>query len=68
MIYDYLIVGAGISGLNTGVEILKRNPQARVVILERNPVRTGGRVYTEKFKVGDTEHAFDAGAGSFQIP
>lgn len=65
MIYDYLIVGAGISGLNTGVEILKRNPEARVIILERNPKRTGGRVYTEKFKVGKTEHTFDAGAGRF---
>ena len=65
MIYDYLIVGAGISGLNTGVEILKRKPEARVVILERNPIRTGGRVYTDKFKLGETEHAFDAGAGRF---
>ena len=25
MIYDYVIVGAGISGLNTGVELLKKN-------------------------------------------
>ena len=65
MIYDYIIVGAGISGLNTGIEILKRNPKDRVVILEKNSSRTGGRVFTDKFKIGSKQYAFDAGAGRF---
>lgn len=33
--YDYLIVGAGIVGLSIGVELLKRNPDARVLIAEK---------------------------------
>ncbi len=65
MIYDYLIVGAGISGLNTGIEILKRNPNLRVLIVERNSYRTGGRVFTDKFKIGKQQYALDAGAGRF---
>jgi monoamine oxidase len=65
MIYDYIIVGAGISGLNTGIEILKRNSKTRVVILERNSYRTGGRVFTDKFKIGKQQYALDAGAGRF---
>ena len=56
MIYDYIIVGAGVSGLNTGIEILKRNPKARVVILERNSYRTGGRVFTDKFILHSISH------------
>lgn len=65
MIYDYVIVGGGISGLNTGVELLKKNPNLKVLIVEKNPSRTGGRVFTDKFKVGKTEYALDAGAGRF---
>ena len=48
--YDFVIIGAGISGLNTGIGILKKYPNKKVVIIERNP-RTGGRVYTDKVKV-----------------
>ena len=33
--YDYLIVGAGIVGLSIGVELLKRNSEARVLIAEK---------------------------------
>lgn len=62
--YDFVIIGAGISGLNTGIGILKKYPNKRVAIIERNP-RTGGRVYTDKVKVNGKNFRFDAGAGRF---
>ena len=37
--YDFVIIGAGISGLNTGIGILKKYPDKKVVIIERNPNR-----------------------------
>lgn len=40
---DVLIVGAGIAGLYTAREILKRSPTTRVLIIEKYPV-VGGRV------------------------
>lgn len=60
MIYDYLIVGGGISGLNTALKLKEKYPDARVHIVERNK-RLGGRVYTESID----GHNFDAGAGRF---
>lgn len=62
--YDFVIIGAGISGLNTGIGILKKYPDKRVAIIERNQ-RTGGRVYTDKVKVNGKNYRFDAGAGRF---
>ena len=62
--YDFVIIGAGISGLNTGIGILKKYPDKRVAIIERN-ARTGGRVYTDKVKVNGKAYRFDAGAGRF---
>ena len=43
--YDVIIVGAGISGLRTGIEILRRYPQIRCCILEKY-YYTGGRITT----------------------
>lgn len=42
---DYIIVGAGISGLSIGLELLKKNPRAIVVILEKY-FYVGGRINT----------------------
>lgn len=33
--YDYLIIGAGIIGLTCAYEILKRNPKAKIVFIEK---------------------------------
>lgn len=33
--YDFAIIGAGIVGLAVGIEILKKSPDARIVILEK---------------------------------
>lgn len=45
------IVGAGISGLATAREILKREPQTEVVVYE-SAARTGGKVMTEVTREG----------------
>ena len=38
MIYDFCIIGGGIVGLATAMELLKRQPNASLVILEKEPV------------------------------
>lgn len=38
MIYDFCIIGGGIVGLATAMELLKREPNASLVILEKEPV------------------------------
>jgi glycine/D-amino acid oxidase-like deaminating enzyme len=45
MEYDYIIVGAGISGLLSGIKIAKRYPKARIAITEMYP-NAGGRIQT----------------------
>lgn len=39
--YDYVIVGAGILGLSTAIEIKESTPNARVLVLERGIFPTG---------------------------
>lgn len=46
MVYDYIIVGAGIAGLYTGLKLLKTKKS--FLILEKSN-RYGGRAYNEKF-------------------
>lgn len=55
-IYDYIIVGAGISGLYSAYNLLKENPTLKILILERNR-DVGGRI--------DTQDGLEAGAGRF---
>lgn len=55
-IYDYIIVGGGISGLYSAYELLKENPKLKILILERNR-DVGGRI--------DTQDGLEAGAGRF---
>lgn len=35
--YDFVVVGGGIVGLATALELLRRRPEARVVVLEKEP-------------------------------
>lgn len=51
---DVLIIGAGIAGLYTAREILKREPKTRVLVIEKYPV-VGGRVLTFHKQLGDSE-------------
>ena len=55
-VYDYIIVGAGLSGLYSAYKLLKENPDLKILILERNR-DVGGRV--------DTQDGLEAGAGRF---
>jgi monoamine oxidase len=55
-IYDYIIVGAGLSGLYSAYKLLKENPELKILILERNR-DVGGRI--------DTQDGLEAGAGRF---
>ena len=48
---DVLIVGAGIAGLYTAREILKRSPTTRVLVIEKYPV-VGGRVLSFTKELG----------------
>jgi hypothetical protein len=60
MIYDCIIVGGGISGLYSAHLLLKQNPNAKILILEREGY-LGGRVFTHHDKYMTVE----AGAGRF---
>ncbi len=39
--YDHIIIGAGIVGLNTSIELRSRFPQASILVLERGLLPTG---------------------------
>lgn len=55
LIPDLTIVGAGIAGLHTGIEYLRKNPTHRVVILEEYNY-IGGRMVTYKKKGNQWEN------------
>lgn len=60
------IVGAGISGLYTALMLdWLKDPKFTYEILEANPTRAGGRLYTETFKTGDPYDYYDVGAMRF---
>jgi protoporphyrinogen oxidase len=46
--YDFIIVGGGISGLYAAYQILKKTPQIKIAILEKE-ARIGGRVGSDSF-------------------
>lgn len=45
MIYDYIIVGAGISGINTAYKINKKYPDKKILLLDKNSY-IGGRIHS----------------------
>jgi hypothetical protein len=53
--YDYIIVGAGLAGLHTGLELQKRDKTSKIIILERFNY-TGGRVVTYKHNKNQWEN------------
>ena len=46
VVYDAVIIGAGLSGLAAAQRILSRNPSAKIVVLEARD-RVGGRTLTD---------------------
>ena len=60
MIYDYLIVGSGISGLNIALKLSKKYKKANILVIESSD-SIGGRIHT----VHEKDISFEAGAGRF---
>lgn len=60
MIYDYVILGGGIAGLYTAYQLVKKEPNAKLLLLEKEKT-LGGRIYTHHDAIMDVE----AGAGRF---
>ena len=61
--YDVIIVGAGLSGLRVGIEVLLKYPHLRCCIIEKYGYN-GGRIFTYRKKikgVGDVQWEHGAG-------
>ena len=44
MMYDVIIIGGGIAGLNSAYKLIKKNPTLKILLLEKN--KLGGRINT----------------------
>ena len=64
MIYDIIIVGAGISSLYTAYKLIQQNPKLKILILEKNDY-IGGRIKTGYHKIENHMYQFEEGAGRF---
>ena len=60
MVYDFVILGGGIAGLYTAYQLLQKNPDSTLLLLEKGSI-LGGRIHTYKDKYMSVE----AGAGRF---
>ena len=60
MLYDIIIIGAGISGIYTAYKLSRNYPHLKIIILEKSNY-LGGRIYTYTDKFMHVE----AGAGRF---
>ena len=56
--YDTIVIGGGIAGIHATYQISKNNPQAKVLLIEKEN-RWGGRIYTYR----DEYMTVEAGAG-----
>ena len=59
--YDCVIIGSGLAGLNSAYQMLKKNPKAKILLVEKNN-RIGGRVHSVNLH---HQHSYEAGAIRF---
>lgn len=59
--YDFVIVGAGLAGLNSAYQIFKKKPKAKILLLEKNET-IGGRIKSVNLH---HQHNYEAGAIRF---
>jgi monoamine oxidase len=64
MLYDYIIIGGGISGLYTYYQLLKKDPSLNILLFEKNDY-FGGRIKTFYKKINNTNYQLEEGAGRF---
>ena len=64
MLYDYIIIGGGISGLYTYYHLLKNDPSLNILLFEKNNY-FGGRVKTKYMKKNGISYQMEEGAGRF---
>lgn len=64
MLYDYIIIGGGISGLYTYYHLLKNDPSLNILLFEKNNY-FGGRVKTKYMKRNGISYQMEEGAGRF---
>jgi len=62
MIYDIVIVGAGVAGISVALGLQKHFPKLKIAVLERYNV-PGGRMWTHSAKVGTQTIHYESGAG-----
>jgi monoamine oxidase len=62
MIYDIIIIGCGISGLNTAYQLLSKKPYLKILLLEKNNY-LGGRIKTFTKKINNHNYIWEEGAG-----
>jgi monoamine oxidase len=60
--YDCIIIGSGIAGLYTAVELLRAVPKIRVAVCEKHK-EIGGRVYTFHQEIDGVKMQWEGGAG-----
>lgn len=62
MIYDYIIIGGGISGLYLFYKLKKKNKNLKILLFEKNNY-FGGRIKTKYLKFNNQDYIFEEGAG-----
>lgn len=60
--YDIIIIGGGISGLNTCYQLLLKKPYLKILVLEKNDY-LGGRIKTFTKKINNHIYRWEEGAG-----
>jgi len=62
MIYDIIIIGGGISGLNTAYQLLLKKPEFKILLLEKNNY-LGGRIKSFTKNINNHTYIWEEGAG-----